>query len=59
VPLGSFLAKAVPAANGKFKLIAGKGRDQTIDDFMVAVRQLRIPRDGDQRSELMSITIPK
>ena len=23
------------------------------------VRKLRIPRDGDQRSELMSITIPK
>jgi hypothetical protein len=41
VPLGAFLAKAVPAASGKFKLIAGKGRDQTIDDFMVAVRQHR------------------
>ncbi len=41
VPLGSFLAKAVPTANGKFKLIAGKGRDQTIDDYMVAIRQHR------------------
>jgi hypothetical protein len=42
VPLGSFLAKAVPSANGKFKLIAGRGRDQTIDDFVVAVRQHRV-----------------
>jgi hypothetical protein len=41
VPLGSFLAKAIPATNGKFKLIAGRGRDQTIDDYMVAIRQHR------------------
>jgi hypothetical protein len=56
VPLGSFLAKAVPAANGKFKLIAGRGRDQTIDDFMVAVRQHRagsliILLDSDQADD--------
>jgi hypothetical protein len=30
-----------------------------IADHIWGVRELRIPRDGDQRSELMSITIPK
>jgi hypothetical protein len=31
--LGEFLERAVPAARGKVKLVAGGGRDQTIDDF--------------------------
>jgi hypothetical protein len=29
------------------------------DIFLDDVNKMRIPRDGDQRSELMSITIPK
>ncbi len=31
--LGEFLEKAIPAARGKLRLVAGGGRDQTIDDF--------------------------
>lgn len=31
--LGEFLEKAVPAARGKLRLVAGGGRDKTIDDF--------------------------
>lgn len=31
--LGEFLEEAIPAARGKLRLVAGGGRDQTIDDF--------------------------
>ena len=36
--LGEFLERAVPAARGKLKLVAGGGRDKTIDDFGRAFR---------------------
>jgi hypothetical protein len=33
--------------------------ERRFTDYSFASRKVRIPRDGDQRSELMSITIPK
>ena len=48
----------MPTGTGEMNWISPRSR-RSVDLGHSAYDRLRIPRDGDQRSELMSITIPK